>query len=152
MKNLDIPPFHKGERNCRGDTVVVYALCDPRDGDVRYIGVTNSVLGRFKEHMRMYGGNERKNAWLRELLNKQMLPLLHTLEIMEDERQWRDREIAWIEAYTASGADLLNDEISKLKQKRERERLMRVRMRLQNHRTHRHRKRAFVRKAAEVRA
>lgn len=95
----------------RGETTVVYALVDPRDHAVRYIGVTNSVLGRFKEHMRMYGGNERKNAWIRDVLDASMLPLMYTLEVLEEESDWRDREIAWIRTYKEQGADLLNDEV-----------------------------------------
>ena len=79
--------------------------------------------------MRMYGSNERKNAWLRELVDAHMLPLMYTLEVLEIEGTWRDREIAWIEAYVASGADLLNDEVSKLNRKREEKRMRRLKRR-----------------------
>lgn len=92
-----------GNRNSRGDTTIDSALADPRNGTVRSVGVTNSPIGRLNEHMRMYGGNERKNAWLQELVDAHMLPLMSTLEVLEIEGIWRDREIAWIEAYVASG-------------------------------------------------
>jgi hypothetical protein len=131
MIDLDVPPCMKGggNRNSRGVTTIVYALADPRNGTVRSVGVTNSPIGRLNEHMRMYGGNERKNVWLRELVDAYMLPLMYTLEVLEIEGIWRDREIAWIEAYVASGADLLNDEVSKLKRKREEERMRRLKRR-----------------------
>ena len=37
MIDLDIPPCMKGggNRNSRGDTTIVYALADPRNGTVR---------------------------------------------------------------------------------------------------------------------
>jgi hypothetical protein len=98
----------------RGDTLVVYALYDPRGGEVRYIGITNNLLGRLNEHMRMHGGNERKNAWLQELINAHRLPFMLTLEVIADPTEWREREIAWIKAYQESGADLLNDEVKRV--------------------------------------
>jgi hypothetical protein len=102
-----------GARNRRGDTQIVYALCDPRDGAVRYVGTTNNLLGRLNEHMRMYGGNARKNAWLKELKDAYLLPYVLTLEVAESEEEWREREIAWIDTYVKAGADLLNDEAYK---------------------------------------
>lgn len=97
----------------RGTTWIVYGLADPRDGIVKYIGVTNSLIGRLNEHMRMYGGNERKNAWIQEIKDAYMLPYMVTLEVIEDDTEWREREIAWIDAYVKAGASLLNDEASK---------------------------------------
>jgi len=78
MIDLDVPPCMKGgeKRNSRGDITIVYALADPRNGTVRSVGVTNNPIGRLNEHMRMYGGSERKNAWLRELVDAHMLPLM----------------------------------------------------------------------------
>ncbi len=97
----------------RGLTWIVYGLADPRDGKIKYIGVTNSLIGRLREHMRMYGGNTRKNAWLQELTDAYMLPYMVTLEVIEDDTEWREREIAWIDAYVKAGIDLLNDEAYK---------------------------------------
>jgi hypothetical protein len=56
---------------------------------------------------------EAMNAWLRELLDAHMLPLMYTLEVLEKETVWRDREIAWIATYKEHGADVLNDEVSR---------------------------------------
>jgi predicted GIY-YIG superfamily endonuclease len=99
-----------GLRYHRGSTMVVYALCDPRDGTARYIGITNNMLARYNEHLRLNGPNERKQAWLTELLDAHLLPIMHNLEVVEVYEEARDREVAWIEAYIAAGADLLNDE------------------------------------------
>lgn len=97
-------------KNRRGTTNVVYALVDPRNNEVRYIGITNNLLHRFNEHMRLNGRNERKNAWLKELLNTHMLPIMHTLEVVDVYSEARKREVAWIQGYQENGADLLNDE------------------------------------------
>ena len=102
---------YPNQRNRRGDTMVVYALVDPRNSSVRYIGITNNLLGRLNEHMRLYGGNVRKNAWLQELIDAHMLPIMRTLEVIEVFEETREREIAWIKAYVDNGADLLNDEV-----------------------------------------
>jgi trans-2-enoyl-CoA reductase len=99
--------------NRRGHTDIVYALYDPRNMKPRYVGVTNSLIGRLNEHMRMYGGNTRKNAWIQELIDAHVLPVMHTVEVVEEEEDWREREVFWIQAYIADGADLLNDESNK---------------------------------------
>ena len=111
LKKLHFQGSLTGARNRRGHTWVVYGLADPRDGTVRYVGVTNSLLGRLNEHMRMYGGNVRKNAWLQELKDVYMLPHVVTLEVIEDDTEWREREVAWIQAYLDFGADLLNEDM-----------------------------------------
>lgn len=97
--------FFKGRSYGNG---YVYALVDPRTNEVRYIGSTNNLLRRLNEHMRLYGGNKRKNAWLKELKDSSMLPYALTLEVLEDERYNQDCEDSWIEYYMAAGADLLN--------------------------------------------
>lgn len=89
-------------------TMVVYALCDPRDGKVRYIGITNNLLARYNQHLRLNGPNDRKQEWLREVLDEHMLPIMHTLEVVAKDGDARERELAWIEAYVNAGADLLN--------------------------------------------
>lgn len=105
MQTLPKKMFFKGRSYGKG---YVYALIDPRTNEVRYIGATNNLLRRLNEHMRLYGGNTRKNSWLKELKDAHMLPHMHTLEVLEDERYNQDCEDAWIAAYVEAGADLLN--------------------------------------------
>ena len=40
-----------GGEGIRGNPVTVYALCDPRDGKVFYIGIATDPEMRFKQHM-----------------------------------------------------------------------------------------------------
>jgi predicted GIY-YIG superfamily endonuclease len=54
---------------------VVYALVDPRDGVVRYVGVTDNPQHRLNEHI----GRTRKRSvklgeWLAELQREKLLP------------------------------------------------------------------------------
>jgi len=100
--------------NQRGTTMVVYALADPRDGKVRYIGITNNLLARFNEHMRLSGENSRKHAWLQELVDAYMLPIMYTLEVVQVYTEARAQEVAWIQIYRGHGADLLNDEANRV--------------------------------------
>lgn len=99
-------------RPAKGATTgVVYALRDPRDKAVRYVGQTTTNLSlRLSGHVT--GGSRRVSAWVKELeacgLKPEIVPL-HTglplahLEIAEDE------EIA---KAVASGAYLLNEQSS----------------------------------------
>jgi predicted GIY-YIG superfamily endonuclease len=141
--------MYRKRRGSRGDVMVVYVLHDPRNGRARYVGITNSPIGRLSEHMRMYGGNESKNAWIQELLDAYMLPLMYTLEIVEDADRARDREIAWIKYFLSHGADLLNDEVSRIEEKSKIERIMRVRRRLKNHHAHRNSRKWLIPEAAQ---
>jgi hypothetical protein len=72
MIDLDVPPCTKGggNRNSRGDTTIVYALAEPRNGTVRSVGVTNSPIGRLNEHMRMYGGSQEPHGSSQWLVRK----------------------------------------------------------------------------------
>ena len=88
--------------------MVVYALRDPRDDAIRYIGITNNLLERFNQHLRLNGPNTRKHDWLREILDVHMLPAMVTLEVVDATVDARKRETAWIRVYQESGADLLN--------------------------------------------
>lgn len=104
---------HPNPKTCRGTTMVVYGLVDPRDGEVKYIGITNNLFARFKEHLGMYGGNARKQAWLQDVLDANLLPYMVTLEVVEKGIEPRERESCWIQAYKDAGRELLNDEVAR---------------------------------------
>jgi hypothetical protein len=92
---------------------IIYGLVDPRDSSVFYIGLTNHLYHRFKQHMLMAGTNKRKQNRIQAILDAHMLPWMHTLEVVDVHASPREREVAWIKAYRESGADLLNDEAEK---------------------------------------
>jgi DNA-binding XRE family transcriptional regulator len=94
----------------------IYALLDPRDSTVRYVGMSRNAQRRLFQHLLGDSRNEDKNGWIRELLDGGLYPTLHILEEIELQRADVDayslaceRERYWINAYLQSGAPLLND-------------------------------------------
>jgi hypothetical protein len=79
------------------NTTFIYALCDPRDLQVRYIGKSSNIYKRYYGHL--YDKDEtHKVHWIQSLLRK---GLMHIYQILEecDESVWREREINWILFY-----------------------------------------------------
>ncbi len=83
-------------------TYKIYALIDPRDIAVRYIGMTQSLFDRYKRHFYCDGSNLVKDAWIRELQASHMLFIMQTLEVVDTLEEAREREIAWIRWYLDS--------------------------------------------------
>lgn len=86
----------------------IYALIDPRDQSVRYIGLTNDVYMRFWQHILRDSSNPGKDSWINELKVVQQVVIMKTLEQVETVEQAREREVFWIGHYTALGENLLN--------------------------------------------
>jgi DNA-binding XRE family transcriptional regulator len=94
----------------------IYALLDPRDSTIRYVGMSRNAQRRLFQHLLGDSRNEEKNGWIRELLDGGFYPTLYILEEVESQRADVDayslaceRERYWINAYLQSGAPLLND-------------------------------------------
>lgn len=89
------------------NTVEIYALCDPSDGSVRYIGKANESRKRLATHLR---DSRRRvspvNSWLRKLQNDRQIPILRVIATVP-EAKWREEEIRWI-AFYRSQCRLLN--------------------------------------------
>jgi predicted GIY-YIG superfamily endonuclease len=86
----------------------IYALVDPRDQSSRYIGITEDVYQRMRQHSRCEGNNERKNAWIKELQKEQLMFIMHSLEKVKTVEQALEREQHWIQYYLQQGANLTN--------------------------------------------
>lgn len=86
----------------------VYALIDPRDQSVKYIGITKDVYSRMRQHSRCEENNTAKNAWITELQREQLMFIMHSLEKVRTFEQALKREAAWIKAYLDAGIPLLN--------------------------------------------
>ena len=86
--------------------IKVYALIDPRDDGVRYVGITRQRLeARLAQHMEN-PTNWRTCAWLRELSRFGFEPEIENLQQVERKR-WEIAEMQWIAWFLARG-DLLN--------------------------------------------
>jgi predicted GIY-YIG superfamily endonuclease len=90
---------------------IIYALIDPRDKFEFYIGRTDDLFRRFKEHLSCVGTNEEKNARIRELQSLYLVPIMATVELVENDGFAGRREAYWIRHYLSMGRKLLNIQI-----------------------------------------
>lgn len=80
----------------------IYALLDPRDNAIRYVGKTIKPNQRFNEHCSDKKLNH-KACWIRSLGKK---PVMVVLE--ECEAEWAQAEQWWISYFKYLGAKLVN--------------------------------------------
>jgi len=86
----------------------IYALIDPRDQEVRYIGITTSLYTRFKQHMHCDGTNVSKDAWIQDVLASGHLIIMQTLEQVGTLKEALHHEKQLIWNYLSDGSRLLN--------------------------------------------
>lgn len=101
---MDTVPHHGLSDN----HYTIYALIDPRDQAIRYIGITYDVYQRMRQHSRCAGNNEAKNAWIRELQVVQQMFIMHSIEKVGTFEQALEREAYWIAFSLQQGDSLLN--------------------------------------------
>ena len=89
-------------------TYYIYALVDPRDGVMRYVGITVDSQSRLREHIGDIGVNEAKEAWIAELGRLGLKPAMETLEESDDSDYAAERELYWIQTLLAQGVPLTN--------------------------------------------
>jgi len=87
----------------------IYALIDPRNSEVRYVGATLNVGKRVARHLRdRFGsGKSLRACWLRDLEQSGAMPEWYVLETVP---RWAasDAERLWIELFCAFGCQLTN--------------------------------------------
>lgn len=89
--------------------VSIYALFDPRDERVRYVGQSVNPERRLEQYQEKRShGNTRLRLWLIELANHNLTPLLRVVETCPDTQTADLQERHWIRKHVAEGADLLN--------------------------------------------
>jgi hypothetical protein len=88
-------------------TYTIYALVDPRDNGVRYIGLTVYPEERLKQHVQG-DGNIPKRQWITELSQLGLSPLMQAIETTQTLAAAFEREGYWIDHYLHAGAKLVN--------------------------------------------
>lgn len=87
-------------------SLYIYALREPSNAEIRYVGKTNCPTQRLHNHR--FGNYRNRNSrlydWVHSLNGK---PLLTILSVC-DENEWGIKEIGWISYLREVGADLLN--------------------------------------------
>ena len=90
--------------------VSIYALCDPRDGDVRYIGKAVDPAKRLRQHLSSFQLSyyrSQKVSWIKSLLDAGVKPTLTVLEVVPPDEA-NAAECRWIEKALNMGARLTN--------------------------------------------
>lgn len=88
--------------------IYIYALVDPRDNRIRYIGKTVNIKKRYEQHLYWFTGtNPRKERWIQNLKDKGLKPELDVIEEC-DRSSWIEREKYWIAHYREVYPDLTN--------------------------------------------
>lgn len=89
--------------------VFIYSLADPRDGVIKYIGKTNNVEVRLKNHINPARyKNTLKFNWIRDLRYSGLIPILDIIEVVEAV-DGKERERYWIKFYIDNGNPLTNN-------------------------------------------
>lgn len=90
-----------------GDRHYVYALIDPRNAKVRYIGSTSNPIGRLSWHLRS-PLNAEMRAWFSDLKDSGLLPRLITLAEIDGPHPAFVLESIYIYEYQQHTGNLLN--------------------------------------------
>jgi len=89
----------------------IYSLICPLDGQIKYIGKANDPNGRFRKHKSLgdknSGNNLLKNEWIKNLLDKNLSPILDIIEEV-DISEWKVKEKFYIKFYKENGVELFN--------------------------------------------
>jgi len=91
-----------------GNITYIYALVDPNDGAIRYIGKSDNLQLRYYNHI-CYSKTsyDHKSNWIKKLrANNQQPELIIVEKVLYS--QWQEREKYWIDFYKLKGCDLTN--------------------------------------------
>lgn len=87
--------------------VAIYALTDPRDGTVRYVGKSKRPQRRLAEHKGRGADNPWRARWIAEVRAAGYEPGLRILEWCS-ESEWKERERHWEAVFRSQGEPLTN--------------------------------------------
>lgn len=82
--------------------IYIYGLIDPRDNRVRYIGKTNNLKLRLKQHFHETKLTLKAN-WIKSLKKQKLKPSIQIIDVAT-ELDWKTKEQYWISMFP----DLLN--------------------------------------------
>lgn len=85
----------------------IYALIDPTDGTVGYVGKSKDIAQRYSQHIDSMG-SDRKSAWIADLADQDMRPELKLLEKCGEDII-NAREDYWLTFYLDAGEAIYNE-------------------------------------------
>jgi hypothetical protein len=86
----------------------VYALIDPRDNQVRYIGQTRNPKSRLNDHLCVPSGTREKIDWIQELRMQGLKPQMTIIEDGLTYQESLEREQHWIQHYRGQEHEIHN--------------------------------------------
>jgi len=86
----------------------VYGLIDPISKELRYVGKTNNLKVRYRDHINKLYERNYKSNWIKSLISKNNKPEMVVLETHEDESECFAAEIRLIEYFKSIGSNLTN--------------------------------------------
>jgi group I intron endonuclease len=86
----------------------IYGLLDPNTKELRYIGKTNNLKVRYRDHINKLSETNYKANWIKSLKNNNLKPELIVLEKYENESDCFKAEIFLIEYFRSIGVNLTN--------------------------------------------
>lgn len=93
-------------------TTIIYGLCDPRIGMIRYVGKTvMNIEDRLKRHIQEAKRKKDKNhrtAWLLKLSRENIIPTIIVLGAVAKGELWEEVEEFWIAYLRSHNYDLIN--------------------------------------------
>lgn len=92
--------------NDEQNVVYIYVLSDPRDGCVRYVGITKDPQMRIIGHDRDKN-NPYKREWLQSMAKDGFSATMTIIESVQN-GEYFNREAYWIKHYLDNGYDLVN--------------------------------------------
>ena len=87
---------------------MVYALIDPDDHLIYYVGQTHKPQQRLLNHLTRWPLQVAKTIWIESLKERGKHPIMQTLEVVTSKRIALEREQAWINYFLQQGMPLVN--------------------------------------------
>jgi hypothetical protein len=90
------------------DHYIIYALIDPTDEQVYYVGQTCRPQIRLATHLSARDHDGKKGDWIRRLEQRGQQPLMQILEVVIGQKTALKKEQEWIQHFLAQKMPLLN--------------------------------------------
>lgn len=85
----------------------IYVLIDPRNYQVRYVGKTNNIKCRYKDHCTIQRSRSYRSNWLKHLRSLELKPIIKVVDIC-NMLDWQWHERWWIAYGKSCGWKLTN--------------------------------------------
>ena len=87
----------------------IYTLTDPITNKIRYVGKTNNIDKRYKQHINLNNirNNTHRDNWIKKLIKNNLYPIMEILDVVPN-NNWPYWEIFWIAQIKLWGFELTN--------------------------------------------